>query len=129
MPDDPWSSSLAPTIETFNPTRADMEFERYGLFVSSLYGEDGYGELIAVGAGLTLRRAFAAMLAYTRTECSWDGYDAVAELRDRIRVGEMTLVIVPTVFIRRPDGGWDLRRHADGQPTAWLVSPWHPATR
>lgn len=124
---DPWSSSLPSTVEMFVPTSADMEFERYGLLVSSLYGEDGDGELIATGPDLTFRQALAAMTAYVRTECSWPGHDAAAELRDRVRAGELALAITPTAFIRDPDGGWDLRRHADGQPAAWLVSPWHPA--
>ncbi|WP_030303458.1 hypothetical protein [Streptomyces katrae] len=128
MPCDPWASSLAPTVPTFIPTRADMESEHYGLLVSSL-GEDGDGELIAVGRDVTPRRALAAMTAYTRSYLNWSGYDAVAELRDRIRDRELTVAITPTVFIRRPDGGWDLCRRADGQPAAWLVSSWHPAAR
>ncbi|NXY98799.1 hypothetical protein HYE82_31355 [Streptomyces sp. BR123] len=127
MPEDPWSSSLPPTVTTFTPARSDMEFEAYGVLVASLGGEDGYGELIAVGPDLTPRRALAAMVAYTRTECSWDGYDAVADLRDRIRDRDLALAIAPTIFTRQPDGGWDLHRHPDGQPAAWLVSPWHPA--
>ncbi|MFD8577370.1 hypothetical protein ACFV1H_18805 [Streptomyces virginiae] len=125
MPVDPWASSLPATVPTFTPTAADMEATHYGIHVSSLGGEDGHGELIAVGADLTPRRALAAMVAYTRTECSWPGYDAVADLRIRDR--DLAIAIVPTVFIREDDGGWDLRRHTDGQPAAWLVSPWHPA--
>lgn len=126
MPDDPWSSSLAPTVTTFTPTLADMEFEAYGLLVSSLYGEDNDGEAIVVGPDLTEERALAAVLAYAEAVLSWDGYDAVADLRDRIRGRDLALAIVPTLFIREADGGWDLHRHPDGQPAAWLVSPWHP---
>lgn len=127
MPDDPWASSLPVAIPTFIPTAADMEATHYGLLISSLYGEDNDGELIAVGPGLTPRRALAAMVAYTRTERSWDGYDAVADLRDRIRDNQLALAIVPTQFIREPEGGWSTRWHAEEQPAAWLVSPWHPA--
>lgn len=127
MPADPWASSLSVAIPTFNPTPADMEATHYGLLVASLYGEDNNGELIAVGPDLTPRRAFAAMHAYARTECSWGGYDAAADLRDRIRDNQLAVAIVPTQFIREPDGSWNARWHAEEQPAAWLVSPWHPA--
>ncbi|MFF4644953.1 hypothetical protein [Streptomyces sp. NPDC001389] len=126
MPErDPWASPMP--AARFTPTVVDMEFEAYGLLVSSLYGEDGDGELIAVGPGLTPRRALAAMTAYARTNLSWAGYDAVADLRDRIQARDLALAIAPTVFVRDADGGWDLHRRADGEPAAWLVSPWHNA--
>ncbi|MFF5703427.1 hypothetical protein ACFY7H_13100 [Streptomyces sp. NPDC012794] len=129
MATDPWLSSFPSSVVTFTPTLDDMESEHYGLFVSSLGGEDTDGELIVVGADLTLRRALAAMAAHARTVCSWDGYDAVAELRDRINGGDFTVAITSTLFVREADGGWSLQRRADGQPAAWLVSPWHPAAR
>ncbi|MGW4505722.1 hypothetical protein ACWENO_13890 [Streptomyces sp. NPDC004436] len=127
MPADPWSSSLSVALYTFNPTAADMEATHYGLLVASLYGEDNDGELIVVGPDLTPRRAFAAMHAYMRTECRWPGYNAAAELRDRIRDNQLAIAIVPTQFIREADGGWSTRWHAQEQPAAWLVSPRHPA--
>lgn len=125
MPADPWSSSLP--LPTFAPTADDMEFQHDGLLVSSLYGEDTDGEAIVVGPDLTEERALAAALAWAENVLSWPGYDAAADLQARIRARDLAIAIVPTVFIREPDGSWDPRWHADGQAAAWLVSPWHPA--
>jgi hypothetical protein len=99
----------------FPPALADMESSHYGLLISCI---DEDGELVVVGGSVTERRALAAVSAYTRTTCGPEDHQA---LRDRLRNGEMALVIQPTVFLRESDGTWTAERRPDASAAAWLI--------
>lgn len=107
----------------FTPTRDDMDSELYGLLVSPLGGEYGDGEMIAVGLGLTSRRALAAFAAYARH----NAWGLPEQLRTDLAAG-WTVAICPTQFTRESNGGWTAHPHTEGAPpAAWLVPPHHPA--
>ncbi|MDP5310417.1 hypothetical protein [Streptomyces poriferorum] len=115
---------------TFTPASDDMEYTRYGLHVSSLGGPDALNEdLIVVGRDVTVRRATAALSAYTR-ELAGPIFaaESLQQLRADLARRVQVFATTPTAFTRTNDGGWVAHPHQEGAPLAvWLVSPDHAA--
>ncbi|MCY0946290.1 hypothetical protein [Streptomyces antarcticus] len=104
----------------FIPSHEDMEGRFHGLLVSS-FGEDGDGELLAVGPGLSRRRAISACATYLRTVC---GYQEMEQWFADLRAARWTVAITPTAFTREPGGCWQAHPHSSGAASAaWIVRP------